>query len=81
MNIEKIDGGWLAEKWKIELENYSIMIKVIDDKKIKRGNINFELAYELLEKVNNYGVKSSKIYRINNKIINFTHQGNPIIIT
>lgn len=82
MNITKISGGYLTEKWKLQLENNnSIMIKIIDEKKVARRNIDVELAYKLLNDANAYGIKCPKIFRINNKLVNYNELNKPIVIT
>lgn len=82
IDVTRIEGGWLTDKWKIKFENNrSIMIKVVDYKKIKRRNLDVELAYNLLDNAYNYGVKCPKIYKLNNQLVNYTHSGKPIIIT
>ena len=57
LNIEKIDGGWLTEKYRIITKNYDIMLKAIESKKIQRREIDIkkanicESAQEILAKI------------------------------
>ena len=81
LEINEINGGWLTEKYKIKFDEFSIMIKIIEDKKIKRRNINIELATSLLELANQQGIKTPKIYRINNKLVNYDYKKRPIVCT
>lgn len=79
LNIEKIDGGWLTEKYRIITKNYDIMLKAIESKKIQRREIDIKKASKTLYKCNVEGVKCPKIYYINNKLVNYDKNNRPIV--
>lgn len=81
VNTIKIDGGWLTKKWKISFVDSSIMVKVIENKKIEKRNIDIELAAKLLENLNEQGLKCPSIYRINGNLVSYNNKKNPIIVT
>ena len=67
VDIQEISGGWLTEKWKIQFKDLSIMLKIIEHKKIIRRDINIELAANLLQNAYDFGIKCPCIYKINDK--------------
>lgn len=79
VNISKINGGWLTDKWKADFKNYSIMIKRVELEKIKRRGIDIEIAGKLLKSTNDNDIRSPRIYRINNNLVNYDEQNRPII--
>lgn len=79
LNIEKIDGGWLTEKYRILTKNYDIMTKVIEFKKIERRKINIEKASKILHQCNIDGIKCPQIYSVNNKLVNYDTKNKPIV--
>lgn len=79
LNVKQIDGGWLTEKYRIISENYDIMTKTIEFKKIERRKIDIERASEILHQCNINGIKCPKIYFINNKLVNYDKNNKPIV--
>ena len=69
VDIQEISGGWLTEKWKVQFKELSIMLKIIEHKKIIRRDINIELAANLLKTAYDFGIKCPCIYKINDKLI------------
>ena len=62
LNIEKIDGGWLTEKYRILTKNYDIMTKTIELKKIERRKIDIEKASRILYQCNKEGFHGCLIH-------------------
>lgn len=81
INIEKIYGGWLTEKWKVKFNNYSIMIKKICQKKIERRNIDIELAAKVLQKCNENEMMVPRVFNINGNLVNYDKDDSPIVFT
>ncbi len=80
VDIQEISGGWLTEKWKVQFKELSIMLKIIEHKKIIRRDINIELAANLLKTAYDFGIKCPCIYKINDKLINYNENNNPIVV-
>lgn len=78
--MEKINGGWLSDKWRIVFDDYDVMVKIIANKKIMRRNIQIEKAAMLLRLLNTLDIKCPKIYMINEKLVNYNELGNPIVV-
>lgn len=79
LNIEKIDGGWLTEKYRILTKNYDIMTKKIEFKKIERRKIDIEKASRILYQCNKEGIKCPQIYLVNNRLVNYDKKNKPIV--
>lgn len=80
IDIQEIGGGWLTEKWKIQFKDFSIMLKIIEHKKINRRDINIELAANLLKTAYDFGIKCPCIYKINDRLVNYNKNNNPIVV-
>lgn len=80
LKFEKINGGWLTEKYRIVSENYDIMTKIIELKKIQRREINIDQASKILYQCNKNGIKCPQIYLINNRLVNYDKNTNKPIV-
>ena len=80
LDIEEIEGGWLTEKWKIQFKDVTIMLKVIEHKKINRRDINIELAANLLKKAYDFGIKCPRIFKVNDRLVNYNKNNNPMVV-
>lgn len=79
LDIEKINGGWLTEKYRILTKNYDVMTKTIEFKKIQRRKIDIDKASKILYQCNIKGIRCPQIYFVNNRLVNYDKNNKPIV--